>query len=55
MISNDFMIVPYQSHLRVFIKGEWLCDVDTYEEAYEEINHTLIESGKEPILFPTDN
>lgn len=55
MISNDFMVVPFENHLRVFVAGEWLCDVDSYSEAYEEINHSLIESGKDPILFPGIN
>lgn len=35
--SNDYMIIPVHGHLRVFCEGKDIADVDTYQEAYQEI------------------
>lgn len=37
LFDNEFMIVPFQGHLRVFYDGEVIADVDTYEEGCKEI------------------
>lgn len=33
------MIVPVHEHLRVFCEGKDVADVDTYKEAFEEIEN----------------
>lgn len=35
--TNEYMVVPYKDHLRVFYNGDLIAEVDTYEEACEEI------------------
>lgn len=35
--TNDFMVVPFMEHLRVFYKGILIAEVDSYEEAWNEI------------------
>lgn len=45
--TNEYMVTPYQGHLRVFYKGVLIAHVDTYEEAYKEIQEA---QEKDPMI-----
>lgn len=45
--TNDYLVIPFQDHLRCFYKGELIADVDTYEEAYREIQEA---QEKDPMI-----
>lgn len=44
--SNDYMIVPVHDHYRVFCEGNDIAEVDTIDEALDEIKRYFEEKEK---------
>lgn len=41
--TNEYLIVPFNGHYKVFVEGKDIAEVDSIEEAMEEVKNRLNE------------